>query len=1087
MHHKMSKKIAQLTKVIYHLNTKNEDHQAEIDDLANNNQLEIQHILRDAAAKIGKFKEMVESKQVTANVEAQIEKLQRKHEAEKQTAMKQLEDFKMKMKAREQSLAADFQNKFETTQEKVEKMNAKFRERIDAFDKLSQQYQTDIANARASGSAGEEATRLKYEKEMEEYVITSNAKYQAMMVEQLSLQDKLKAEMEAKMSKLRTELEAKFKEDLQKQLGMLRAQLNGEKQEALLQLKREFEERIQKLKDDASTNLENALGELKRRGDEMSVLRQEKDKVIQELQESIEQLNAAITSLSQDSSSKTQELLDSLRQAQEEVAGLRAAADTRAVEIAALQVDVEKKQDENDELSLQMSQVEQEVARLNGLLAAATSSKDAAAADAGTKLNSLQAELAALKTKNTEQEKTIKDLKDELVKLKAASKAAAEKAEKEIDALKAENKKLAQQLKDVSASGSKATDQAKEELARLRKQLEDREKSFAAEKKEQDETHRKATTSLNDKHTSEMLAAAAAAKEAAEQLKRKEQTWRESIDELRREYTHEKAAVEAVQAGKIAELTQAHEEVVSKMKVTIKGLEQQISELIAQADKDKGGLSAEMSKLDTKVKNLQKDIEKRKKESEKIESVCSSLKNQVESLREELKQVQVAHVEKLAQVKLKLDAEWTKKLDALAEENSRSLSAGMEDCVRQHKEQLAALTRDYEDQLLALKQALQKEASDANSSSLAAEQERERLEKELKSEKAAHAKTESDWAARHAEELSALEAKLRKEADAQRKALTETSESKIAEISDAFASEKAALVDSMNKAKDDMRRDLMEETQGKITALEEAGAKREKELGERLAKDKAAAMEELKAKRKAAVAALKDEHAREKAQWEADRGVIQEQLASSQKHGIELAGLREKDQVEFKQKQSLWEGEKENLRGQFESQIRKEKEAAEVRIMDATERMNQEVKILKQEFKEDTERFEERMTEAGVEFKKLLTKYNNRESRPEDVQRIKQLEAEMVEKDALVAKTREEMNYFKREMLNREEGYNQKFNATPQVGVMDPLAGKSKKKGSTKGGFGGTNNAPQNVVGAGNMTGGMGIGGGGMGSRGTSK
>ena len=64
LHHKMSKKIAQLTKVIYHLNTKNEDHQAEIDDLANNNQLEIQHILRDAAAKIGKFKEMVESKRM---------------------------------------------------------------------------------------------------------------------------------------------------------------------------------------------------------------------------------------------------------------------------------------------------------------------------------------------------------------------------------------------------------------------------------------------------------------------------------------------------------------------------------------------------------------------------------------------------------------------------------------------------------------------------------------------------------------------------------------------------------------------------------------------------------------------------------------------------------------------------------------------------------------------------------------------------------------------------------------------------------------------------------------------------------------
>lgn len=65
LHHKMSKKIAQLTKVIYHLNTKNEDHQSEIDNLTQQHQSEVQQILRDAATRIGKFKEMIESKQAT--------------------------------------------------------------------------------------------------------------------------------------------------------------------------------------------------------------------------------------------------------------------------------------------------------------------------------------------------------------------------------------------------------------------------------------------------------------------------------------------------------------------------------------------------------------------------------------------------------------------------------------------------------------------------------------------------------------------------------------------------------------------------------------------------------------------------------------------------------------------------------------------------------------------------------------------------------------------------------------------------------------------------------------------------------------
>ena len=67
LHHKMSKKIAQLTKVIYHLNTKNEDHQTELDVLSSNHQMEIQQILRDAAARIGKFKEVIESKQASVS------------------------------------------------------------------------------------------------------------------------------------------------------------------------------------------------------------------------------------------------------------------------------------------------------------------------------------------------------------------------------------------------------------------------------------------------------------------------------------------------------------------------------------------------------------------------------------------------------------------------------------------------------------------------------------------------------------------------------------------------------------------------------------------------------------------------------------------------------------------------------------------------------------------------------------------------------------------------------------------------------------------------------------------------------------
>jgi len=43
-HHKMSKKIAQLTKVIYHLNTKNDDHEYQLNTMADAYETEIDEV-----------------------------------------------------------------------------------------------------------------------------------------------------------------------------------------------------------------------------------------------------------------------------------------------------------------------------------------------------------------------------------------------------------------------------------------------------------------------------------------------------------------------------------------------------------------------------------------------------------------------------------------------------------------------------------------------------------------------------------------------------------------------------------------------------------------------------------------------------------------------------------------------------------------------------------------------------------------------------------------------------------------------------------------------------------------------------------
>ena len=63
-------------------------------------------------------------------------------------------------------------------------------------------------------------------------------------------------------------------------------------------------------------------------------------------------------------------------------------------------------------------------------------------------------------------------------------------------------------------------------------------------------------------------------------------------------------------------------------------------------------------------------------------------------------------------------------------------------------------------------------------------------------------------------------------------------------------------------------------------------------------------------------------------------------------------------------------------------------------------------------------------------------KYENRESRPEDLDRMAELEARLRRAEEEVVRVEEEMKYFKMELRNREQNFNQVFGGGPNVGVM---------------------------------------------------
>ena len=69
-------------------------------------------------------------------------------------------------------------------------------------------------------------------------------------------------------------------------------------------------------------------------------------------------------------------------------------------------------------------------------------------------------------------------------------------------------------------------------------------------------------------------------------------------------------------------------------------------------------------------------------------------------------------------------------------------------------------------------------------------------------------------------------------------------------------------------------------------------------------------------------------------------------------------------------------------------------------------------------------------------------RYENRESRPEDLELIEQLRQQLYEREMLVKRMEEEKQYFQRELVNRETNFNKVFNSDPKVGVLNPFQSK---------------------------------------------
>lgn len=464
-----------------------------------------------------------------------------------------------------------------------------------------------------------------------------------------------------------------------------------------------------------------------------------------------------------------------------------------------------------------------------------------------------------------------------------------------------------------------------------------------------------------------------------------------------------------------------------------------------------GALRNEVGKLESKAKALQKELEAKKKDGERAEGIATSLKNQIESLREELKATQKAFRDKMDASMSKLEAEWQAKMDALNAESSNSLSSTVEALQRAHAQELEDLRVIHEDEINTLKSALQKEARQAAEDATKAENDRLRLEEELRSERKARVSSDADVAAKHANELKNLEAKHRTELEALRRSLSDGADQREAVLKQGHERELALLQAAAEKASADFTAQLASNSEALQAQARDALKAALAELEARLSSEKSSELAAKDTAHSAATAAMKAEHDDIAAKLAQDVASGKKAIAMSAEQIRDLEKQISLERAERQRREENFVLEKDQLKREHESDIRREQDTAEKREKAAVDKGHADLQQLKAEFLQVRNEMQDRLTQAQREYSVLETRWRNRESRPDDVDRIQQLEREMVEKDELVERTREEMLYFKREMLNREESYNQKFNRQPNVGVMNVLKSKDPPVTATRG------------------------------------
>ncbi|XP_074006666.1 protein FAM184A [Numenius arquata] len=1011
LHFKMSKKIAQLTKVIYALNTKNDEHEAAIQALKDAHEEEIQQILAETREKILQYKSKVaEEMDLKRKIQVLEESLE-DHKKMKHQALTEFEAYKDRVEDMQLCAEAQHVQRVVTMSREVEEIRKKFEERLRSFIQLQVQYEKDKRTAL-------EDLRAAHRLEIQELLKTQQSQNATLSKGQEKLEELHRLELE---------------------------DLNSKVEELRLERKKLIEDYEGKLSK-AQSFYEHELDSLKRSqlftAESLHACKEKEVELRKEFQNQESMLRKNLGKL------KTE-----LQMVQDEAASLREKCQKLQVALGTAENNVQVLQKQLDDVKEEEMSLLSKHKEVESELAAARERLQQQATDLVLKAS----HIGMLQATQMTQEVTIRDLESEKSRLKEKL----SQLEEERNLLQSKTQSLDERQRQQILALEKKVNEAREsqreyyekELVKLQARLE----GEAAQLKE---AHSKTLEELAWKHHTAIEAVHSNANKDKKKLQMElEQQFEKEKLHLEDDKNQLRQQLENLKEELTTKLTSANQEVC------------RLQDLVRKSEQGLGTAEGHISSLQEAQEILQKELEltraRLRETTDSLYSVEGELdqeRQQHEAMIAAMREEEKFKVDRMAR---DLEIKWTENLrqecnklrEELRLQHEEDKKAAMTQLLQlKEREKNAARdgwqkkVEDLLDQISLLKQNLEMQLSQSQSSlqQLQAQfsQERQRLTQEIQELEEEHQQRHKSLQEAHILAFQNMEETKEQE----QKELEERLQQKHSE-------ELQALKETHKQAMEGFKLEMEQELQTLRFELEDEGKAMLASLRSELNHQHAAAIDQLRHNHQQELVAAKMElersielGRRQEKEFLCRISDLQDELRHRDHHIAELdkeiLHLHENisaltKELEFKGKEVLRIRSESNQQIRMHEQDLSKKHEKEMDVLTADH--IREKQSMLADFNKTQELLKEINSALQISLEEMEEKYKTRESRPEDLQLISELKDLIAERDQLIKKLIEDKKFYQLELVNRETNYNKMFNASPNVGVINPLV-KQKKK-----------------------------------------